>query len=82
MVMAPPVAVNPEIVDGLSGNDSGTPSSGTGLGIVTLNVNGPCGVVAGVAPMASIWVVAEPVKVGDSAAAAPASAAGRFTTVW
>ena len=82
MVMAPPVAVNPAIVAGLSGNDSGTPSSGTGLGMVTSNVNGPWGVPTGVAPLASIWVVAEPVNVGDSAAAAPASEAGRFTTVW
>ncbi len=82
MVMSGLVAVNPDTVEGVSGSDNGTPSSGTGLGIVTLKLNGPCGVVAGVAPLASIWVVAEPIKVGDSAAAAPASAAGRFTTVW
>ncbi len=82
MVMAPEVAVKPLTVAAVDGSDSDTPASGTGLGMGTLKSSGPSEVVAGVAPLASIWVVAEPVRLGCSAAAAPASEAGRFTTVW
>ena len=78
------VAVNPEIVAGVEGSDKLTPASGTGLGMGTLKVSGPSGVLAGVAPLASIWAVAEPARgcPGETAAAAVARAAGRFTTVW
>jgi hypothetical protein len=82
MVMSPLVAVNPFTVRAVSGSDSVTPASGTGMGMSTLKSSGPSAVVAGVAPLASIWAVAEPVRLGCSAAAAPAKAAGRFTTVW
>jgi len=80
----PPVAVNPLTVAGVLGSDRLTPSSGMGLGIVTLKSSGPSGVVAGVAPLASIWAVAEPVRgcPGDTAAAAEANDDGRFTIVW
>src|SRR5450432_1042358 len=71
------------MVLGDSGSDNGTPESGIGLGKGTLKLNGPWGVLAGVAPLASIWVEAEPVRLGPpTAAAAPANEAGRFTTVW
>ena len=83
IVIAPPVAVNPLMVAGVSGSDSESPESGIGLGKGTLKVSGPSGVMAGVAPMASIWVEAEPIRLGPpTAAAALASDAGRFTTVW
>ena len=62
-----------------------TPASGTGVGMGTLKLNGPCDVVAGVAPLASIWVLAKPVRFGSHGAIAPAAwrgMAGRFTTVW
>ena len=59
-----------------------TPAAGMGLGKATLKSSGPSGVVVGVAPEASIWAVAEPARVGDTAAAAEANAFGRFTTVW
>ena len=62
MVMSPLVAVNPEIVAGVEGSDRLTPAAGTGLGIGTLKESGPSGVVAGVAPLASIWAVAEPAR--------------------
>jgi hypothetical protein len=50
----------------------------------TLKLRGPSDVVAGVAPLASIWAVAEPARgiPGETAAAADANDAGRFTTVW
>src|ERR1700688_4689681 len=84
IVMAPLVAVKPGIVAGVDGSVRLTPESGTGLGMGTLKASGPSGVVAGVAPLASIWAVAEPAKgwPGETAAAADASEAGRFTTVW
>ena len=82
MVMPVLVAVNPEIVAGVLGRVSGTPSVGMGLGKGTLKFSGPWGVVAGVAPLASIWAVAEPARVGVTAAAAVARLAGRFTVVW
>ena len=83
IVIAPPVAVNPLMVAGVSGSDSESPESGIGLGKGTLKVSGPSGVMAGVAPMASIWVEAEPIRLGPpTAAAALASDAGRFTNVW
>ena len=84
MVMAPLVAVNPLMVAGVVGSDKVTPAAGIGLGKGTLNVSGPWGVVAGVAPLASIWVVAEPVRgcPGETAAAAEANDWGRFTVVW
>jgi hypothetical protein len=86
MVMAPLVlvSVKPEIVAGVLGSDRLTPESGMGLGRGTLKLSGPSGVVAGVAPLASIWAVAEPARgsPGDTAAAADANDDGRFTTVW
>jgi hypothetical protein len=82
IVTAPVVAVNPVTVAGVDGSDRDTPASGMGLGKGTLKSRGPSGVVAGVAPLASIWAVAEPVRVGDTAAAAEAKELGRFTTVW
>src|ERR1700681_4783699 len=83
MVMPPEVAVNPLMVAGVSGSDSVTPEAGTGLGMATLKLNGPSGVLAGVAPLASIWVEADPIRLGPpTAAAALASDCGRFTTVW
>ena len=48
----------------------------------TLKSSGPSGVVAGVAPVASIWAVAEPSRLGCNDAAALARELGRFTTVW
>ena len=66
MVMAPEVAVKPLTVAGVEGSDSDTPASGTGLGMGTLKLSGPSEVVAGVAPLASIWAVAEPVRLGCS----------------
>jgi hypothetical protein len=82
MVMAPLVAVNPLTVAGMAGSDRGIPAAGTGLGMGMLKLNGPWGVVAGVAPLASIWAVTAPSKLGWIAAVATASVAGRFTTVW
>jgi hypothetical protein len=72
IVTAPPVALNPLTVVGAVGKESVTPAVGTGLGMVTLKSSGPSEVVAGVAPPASIWVVAEPDRLGCTAAAAPA----------
>ncbi len=83
MVMDELVAVKPGIVAGVAGSDRLTPDAGMGLGKGTLKVS--CwGVLAGVAPLASIWAVAEPARgcPGDTAAAADANDAGRFTTVW
>ena len=83
MVTPAPVAVNPGMVAGVLGSDRLTPAAGMGVGKGTLKVS-CCGVLAGVAPVASIWAVAEPARgcPGDTAAAAEASEAGRFTTVW
>jgi hypothetical protein len=78
MVMSPPDAVNGPKVAGGEGTMSGT-SAVTGLGKVTLKVRGPTGIVAGVAPLASILAVACPVSMGEMAAAAEASACGRVT---
>jgi hypothetical protein len=66
----------------VAGNESATPAVGTGLGIVTLKLMGPTFVVAGVAPKASSWAVADPANVGETAAAAVAKDDGRFATVW
>jgi hypothetical protein len=77
-----PVAVKGPTVSGVEGSDKVTPASGMGLGSATLKSRGPTDVVAGVAPAASIWAVAEPDRVGWMAAAALANDAGRFTTVW
>jgi hypothetical protein len=84
MVMPPEVAVNPEMVAGVDGTDRGTPAAGTGLGMGTLKLRGPSAVVAGVAPLASIWAVAEPARgwPGEISPAAVAREAGMFTTVW
>ena len=82
MVMFGLVAVKPEIVAGVEGSARGTPAVGTGLGMVTLKLRGPWGVVAGVAPLASIWAVAVPARLGWIAAAALASEAGMLTIVW
>jgi hypothetical protein len=41
IAIGPPVAVNPLTVAGVEGSDKATPSSGTGLGIVTSKVSGP-----------------------------------------
>ena len=82
MVTSELVAVNPLTVAAVVGSVSGTPSAGMGLGKGRLKLSGPWGVVAGVAPVASIWVVAEPARVGETAAAAVARLAGRFTMVW
>jgi hypothetical protein len=82
IVMGPPEAVKPLTVCGGDGNDNVTPASGTGLGIGTLKLSGPTGVLAGVAPSASICAVADPCKFGCMAAAALANDAGIFTTVW
>jgi hypothetical protein len=83
MVMDELVAVKPGTVAGVGGSDRLTPEGGIGLGKGTLKVSAS-GVVAGVAPLASIWAVAEPARgiPGDTAAAAEANDAGRFTTVW
>jgi len=62
MVMGPLVAVKPAIVAGVEGSDRLTPAAGIGLGTGTLKASGPSGVVAGVAPLASIWAVAEPAR--------------------
>jgi hypothetical protein len=84
IVIPPEVAVNPEIVAGVEGTNSETPAAGIGLGMATLKARGPSAVVAGVAPLASIWAVADPARgwPGETAAAAAARAMGRFTTVW
>jgi hypothetical protein len=76
------VAVKGPTVSGVEGSDRDTPASGIGLGKGRLKSSGPTGVVAGVAPLASTWAVADPARVGETAAAAEASEAGRFTTVW
>ena len=83
MVMDELVAVKPGTVAGVAGSDRLTPAVGMGLGRGTLKVSAS-GVLAGVEPLASIWAVAEPARGchGDTAAAADASDAGRFTTVW
>jgi len=70
IVTGPPVALNPLTVAGAVGSESVTPAAGTGLGMGTLKSSGPSEVVAGVAPLASIWAVAEPARVGCTAAAA------------
>jgi hypothetical protein len=82
MVICPLVAVKPGTVSGVEGSCRVTPASGIGLGKGVLKVKGPTGVVGGVAPVASIWAVAEPARLEDTAAAAAASDAGRFTVVW
>jgi hypothetical protein len=82
MVTSELVAVNPLTVAAVEGSVSGTPSVGMGLGKGRLKLSCPWGVVAGVAPLASIWVVAEPDNVGETAAAAVARLAGRLTMVW
>ena len=61
-MMAPLVAVKPEIVAGVEGSERVTPEAGIGLGTGTLKESGPSGVWAGVAPLASIWAVAEPAR--------------------
>ena len=81
MVTGPPVAVKPLTLAGVDGSVSATPALGTGLGMVTLKLSGPSGVLAGVAPLASIWVLAEPLSVGEMAAAALAREAGRLAVV-
>jgi len=82
MVMALEVAVKGPTVCGDDGSDSVTPASGMGLGNGRLKLSGPTEVVAGVAPDASTWAVAEPARDDDTAAAAEAKDDGRFTTVW
>jgi hypothetical protein len=82
IVICPLVAENPGTVSGVDGSCSVTPASGMGLGKGVLKVKGPTGVVDGVAPAASIWAVAEPARLEDTAAAALANEAGRFTVVW
>jgi hypothetical protein len=62
IVMLAVEAVNPLTVAGAEGTDRGTPPVGIGLGRGALKDVGPSGVVAGVAPLASIWVVAVPVS--------------------
>ena len=65
------------------GSDRLTPAAGMGLGKGTLKVTARGVKVAGVAPLASSWAVAEPARVGpERAAAALARDWGRFTTVW
>jgi hypothetical protein len=83
MVIAPLVAVKPGTVAGVAGSDRLTPDAGMGLGKGTLKVSAS-GVFAGVAPLASIWAVAEPARgcPGETAAAAEANDAGRLTSVW
>lgn len=81
MVMGPPVALKPLTVAGVDGRVNATPSAGTGDGMVTLKSSGPSGVDAGVAPLASILVLADPLSVGEMAAAALAKAAGRLAVV-
>jgi len=76
------VAVNPLTVAAVEGSDRVTPSAGTGLGMGTLKLSGPSGVVAGTAPLASICAVAEPSRLGCRDAAALANISGRFTIVW
>lgn len=82
MVTPPPLEVNgPSEAAGV-GTWRTTPLEGIGLGNVRLKVSGPTGKVEGVAPRASSLVVAEPVRVGDRAAAALAKEAGSVTDVW
>ena len=71
MVMDELVAVNPGQWPGWGAATGSPPKAGIGLGKGTLKVSA-CGVVAGVAPLASIWAVAEPARgiPGDTAAAA------------
>jgi hypothetical protein len=82
IVIAPLVAVNPLTVIAGSGKVRATPAAGIGLGKVTLKLRGPSGVVGGVAPLASIWAVADPIRpAGLTACAADARVWGMFTTV-
>jgi hypothetical protein len=81
IVMALLVAENPPTVAGVSGTMNGT-SAVTGFGNVMVKVDGPTGVVAGVAPLASIWKVAWPLNVGAMAEAAMANDDGSKTEVW
>lgn len=82
IVMLLLLAVNPLTVAGVEGRSSGTPLAGTGDGMVTLKLKGPWGVVAGVAPVASIVVFADPSRFGCIPAAAFARACGMLTVVW
>ncbi len=77
MVIWELVAVNPLTVAAVDGSDRATPESGTGLGMGTLKLSWPSGVVAGVAPVASIWAVAESCRLGCNDAAALARELGR-----
>jgi hypothetical protein len=81
MEMALPEAVNGPMVAGVDGSVSST-GPVTGLGRVTLKSMVPVDMVAGVAPVASIFVDALPVSVGETASAAEASACGRDTVTW
>ena len=80
--IAPPDAVNGPILAAVAGTVMVTPLGGTGLGMGTLKLSVPEGIDPGVAPVASIVVLAVPVRaVFPSAAAADTIVAGMGTDV-
>ena len=81
-VICEPVAVKGPSVVGDDGTVSVTPASGTGVGMSTLKFSVPVDSVAGVAPDTSSCPEAEPLSVGEMAAAALARVEGRLTEVW
>lgn len=81
MVMAPPEEVKGPTVPAGLGNWRERPSAGTGSGMATLKLMVPPDMVAGVAPVTSSCVVADPFRVLPSAAAAEARAAGKLASV-
>ena len=83
MVMPVDVAVKGPTVAAGDGRSSGRPPLGIELGIGTLKLKGPSVMLAGVAPVASTFVVAVPLMaVLPKAAAAETRDAGIETTVW
>jgi len=81
-VMSPPPAVKGPTLPGAEGRSRVSPDVGIGLGMGVLNVI-VSDVVAGVAPVASTWIVAVPlIEEFPSAAAALAIWVGIETVDW
>jgi hypothetical protein len=82
-LMAPPEAVKGPIVVGVAGRFRVRPAVGTGLGIGALMAMVPLESDAGVAPVASTLVTAEPeIEEFPSAVAADTIELGRATMDW
>jgi hypothetical protein len=83
IVMVPPDAVNGPIVAGAEGTARAKPDEGTGVGMGTSKLMAPEGIAAGVAPLASTWVVADPAMLMFPRAwAAATMSCGMLRLVW